>query len=810
MPPSPPQIPMTKGDLALVLSGDKWLHFVPGQRQFQMGDLVHLVHGEGSDRIVVPARISAALDATGHKLSEASLRNAGRLVKEPPTPAKASPVHDETRPRSKREAKQRANESGSVFLAAMEPAMPTNLSKNVTAAEMAGTDADEHVQQLQLHVPRISDYPSPNEPGIAPDEAAARAAIMRETKHALKHAADMLAPEMLHAHRYVNKQMTRREHPAPPDDASILLAMRYLMKHRAPGKEALLKNLHAPSRWFSLELALSHKRTATLLPYENADGIGRVQYLADYPTIETTLGTGTLASMGAIARIVTRQPVRQNHIFYEEEPGANRPRPCSVATVRARQRNRATAGAHDFSFDVPVLIDFSMDEEVFRVNEINTVTAKEHGYASADDMRRGLGIAKGENPLLHSYAVRPALPKHLPEDEDRAGKRIIERRLSAYHAWTRSGDTSILPAKRYLETLEPETAAGHVDSITPRRHKAAPELMMKHNGKGPVPADVQALRELGVDALTPTRNLTARDHQRNRASTAGKAQRAAKATKIVAGTGWAASLAPRHAKEERAPSDGVSYRHVPIAQNDDAKQDMLATAYPTLQCTPGEMLLVLSGLQTRLFSHVNPAPTPGRVYILQCSRNGLSGDEDMLRIPIIATSVSMIDASAEPDPHEWMQAGQQYHHRNGHARLHNMGFRLPSTRTLSELALSKDQLRNMLHTARDGISSLMDLDPVDRDASLNRADLFCRREHHLSGEETQQRIAGTISKALNPPKPPKEVVGWGAVAEQLRAEALADKAAREAGRRAANIKANRVAAKARAAAIAAQEDSKAR
>ncbi len=239
---------------------------------------------------------------------------------------------------------------------------------------------------------------------------------------------------------------------------------------------------------------------------EHADGVGVTgKLLAGFPSITVDLGTGMLAQMGVKQRIALRQPIPTSR---HSAQGDER----MLVTLTACQNKPVTAARPDYSFQPAVTIDL-MDErmgETFRASAITDARAHEHGYATADDMRKSLRLTQGEDPVLFSYGMRVADPVDMvTEDSNKAGTYLIARRDAAYRVWNDlPNERTVQWARNYLETLPEAQKLQAIALITPREkltddllpHAPSGAFDRNHKGNRVLPQEVAALNGLPEQA----------------------------------------------------------------------------------------------------------------------------------------------------------------------------------------------------------------------------------------------------------------------------------------------------------------------
>lgn len=294
---------------------------------------------------------------------------------------------------------------------------------------------------------------------------------------------------------------------------------------------------------------------------EHLDGVGVTgKLLAGFPSITVDLGTGMLAQMGVKQRIALRQPIPTSR---HSAQGDER----MLVTLTACQNKPVTAARPDYSFQPAITIDI-MDErmgESFRASAITDARAHEHGYATADDMRKSLRLNQGEDPVLFSYGMRVANPVDMvTEDSNKAGTRLVARRDAAYRVWNDlPNERTVQWARNYLETLPEAQKFQAIALITPRE-KLTDELLpyapggafdRNHKGKRVLPQEVAALNGLPEEArpapatTPPPPPLTQRPKGKLKGGEGWTLISAAKPPKETAG-----QTPPPQAQEKPAPT----------------------------------------------------------------------------------------------------------------------------------------------------------------------------------------------------------------------------------------------------------------
>lgn len=238
------------------------------------------------------------------------------------------------------------------------------------------------------------------------------------------------------------------------------------------------------------------------------------------PSIPTDLGTGVLSAMRINSDIDEIKPRLALRAQLPLNPSYTQGDQRMRVVLCARHGHRLPHIDSDFSFDVPVDVDMHEETPSYSMSKLTKETAREHGYANANDMRKSLGFRKGEDGTIFSYRL---LSPPIPENDLSFARERARLTRGAYEAFRgakgdniifnrrtgvirESREPSIQRARDYLKTLPRHAALIAEASITPRSHLEEAELVpfaappmhtRKSNGTQTpreVPTEVSALR----------------------------------------------------------------------------------------------------------------------------------------------------------------------------------------------------------------------------------------------------------------------------------------------------------------------------
>lgn len=501
--PPVPNSWISLGDALLVLLGKKTLHFLPIDSSAKPGDLLWLHAGCGD----IPVIVDCIAECRGdHVLGDRELDKAGRHV-----PKKYQ---------------------------AYAGIRPADVLGHGHTYNSPTYYAEKSYRIIHFHLCREQDYcPTfARTKRVSPTEA--KRAILTQWHQSYTGAVAGLTrrverlpsgdSEIRWAHKWISRKKSIPWPENQPVDLSILDALEFLKAHRSDSINAIETQLRTQA--FALRSHAQSPRIAPTLPQgihnEQASGVGMARFMIAYPQVVTTLGIGALAYMGIIKRIATLNPVASSL----HKPHQNPRRLISLQGKRRLGDYGYISAGNTEHFEVPMIIDTAQHLETREACAIDDVWAQEHGYLNAHHMRNTLGIERGENPTVYSYAIERARPEELPEDPDRMGSYEVRRINAVYDAWNANG-SSVRDARKFLENYStPEARQKALLTITPPR--ARKDRPPNGKGTGPLPSDVIAAKTLrGATAATST-------------TPAPSAKRAhAERKRLQAGDGWALGVA---------------------------------------------------------------------------------------------------------------------------------------------------------------------------------------------------------------------------------------------------------------------------
>lgn len=530
--PRYPEVSVSAEELALVLSGFKTLHYFNTNTSMQTNRTILLTCGRGEHKITVPIVVdSGKVVASFSVLNPEETKATGRYVTGEYTPFVG-----------KRDTAR--NQERAARLAA-EPKLPALYR----ALDIAGSDGNNHVtQRIRFHVKTATD--------LKPKDA-------KRVRGYLRNAYTKLAPLIKEAHNYEFPQLGKDALgnpvplPNPPEDMGMVRALRFMTKQLdTTSLSDVLSHLSLPGTISSKRNPIKG-RLPEIAGDKSLDGIGGLgRMLVAYPSVHSDLGTGVLAAMGAIKMIASPAPLqsrdektledikrkvvqlreelktlkaegkkltRINEI--EKEIPALKVQATQLAerlkhddgrlliTLRACEHRNGISGHSKYDFEYPVIIP-KQEPLSLNASEVSDQLAQECGYPTA----KALLKAKGNPEFLSFYRFEQTLPADLPEYEAKAGKRKIERLHDVHAAWKGSGDSSIKRAYEYWNALEEPERTRALLEITNRRHAKevdpnAPDPLVKLNGNGAIPADVQKLWEMEARGGSNSAASCIADHQ---------------------------------------------------------------------------------------------------------------------------------------------------------------------------------------------------------------------------------------------------------------------------------------------------------
>lgn len=472
------KITVSSGDMALILGRYKSEHYLrlPAGETLESGDIIDIdqKRADGSS-VSIPLIVTESTPVHSNRpLSALEEWRAGRVSQK--TPKQPSPTVSAQRWNAllpdlgRRMARQ--------FVTRAEPVLPTELY----ADDIAGNATSHPIHRFSFTLKR------------SPDELDSLDSLYRRFKAAYVEQ----EPRVRYAHTYrFNNHGTNHEFLSAPQDPSDLWAMRYLERHQRPvALEKILARLREPYEHLTqLSRAINASRPQ-YIPRADPDGVNKI--LAGVPSIPCSLDTGSLAMMGAITHIAVRHPL--------PEPTATRP---SLTAILYATSRKTAVSSHARDFQVPVEVDTRPDSaHLFHSSAIDSPIAKKHGFATAKDMRHGLGLAPAEECTIVSYPFSLARAEALPLNGDREGKEIIRRKHAARKVMEQKDDAH-KRASRFLSTLSSEARVAAEANITlpgdytPEMTDLLAPPEMNARGTRQLPNDVLATRHRDANGSNP-------------------------------------------------------------------------------------------------------------------------------------------------------------------------------------------------------------------------------------------------------------------------------------------------------------------
>ncbi len=417
---TPHIIPISKGEMSLILGGYKSLHFMrlPHNTPLLTGDIIHFRHNQpdGTHFDIPVTIISATPEHSNSPLNHVDEWKAGRISGK----AKQRFSPDVSKQRQTKIEPTLATRIAKQFLERFETPLP----KETYASDIAGNESAHPITRFSFARK------------LSPDEAYPLSDLYRRFKAAY----DILAPSVTYAHQY---QFTNHGHDGEfisSPAASELWAMRFLATHHTPVHlEKILQRMRAPYESLSqLSRAINESRPV-YIPAPDPDGINKI--LASLPNIPCSRDTGSLAVMGAMSRIAVRTPL--------PEPASGN---STTFVLNANGRGNSIS-AQRGDFQVPIEVTIAPEStRIIASSAIDKHIAREHGFATPKDMRIAIGLGLDESCDILSYPFIRARPESLPLDPDRAGKHHVQIDQAARAIFT-SHSSDSKRAKRYMDTL---------------------------------------------------------------------------------------------------------------------------------------------------------------------------------------------------------------------------------------------------------------------------------------------------------------------------------------------------------------------
>ncbi len=507
------EIPMSRGDLALVLGGYKTAHFV--SHELRPGELTCFICGEGEETIRIPVRIQSVEE--NHRnapLTNPELKPFGRVLGQPAKERKPTLSAQTLEKQQRKHSAAPARASAKAFLAAEEPALKT---------EYFASDFDK-TPRYAIHFQREMNPDMPR----------------REVEKWLveyRRAYAQLEKPIRSAHGYLHPVASHLE-DVPTED--FWQAIHFLRKNKKPfSVDAILSDMREPIERLSAGLRVEPS-TATFEPV--ADRLERqAKLISEYPAwhcsneLESTVGRTGLLAMGAISRLAYREP-----IAFKQEATANHEHRAILHATRSAQ----VSGVPESNYiDLPIMI--SNHAEPHHSGDLTDAIAHQHGYRSKEKMRRALELNPGEECEFYSYPARVAYPHELCHNDDRGKHQFSALMERVYDVWKTKGD-SILRAEKFLATL-PEKERQHATwRILPDRLLRETDLFM--NYPHPVdgiahPAEVR-LKLLPVLPKEAYAELKLPEKKKAPSSSKRSSWSRMKDSGILEGEGWAAYVNP--------------------------------------------------------------------------------------------------------------------------------------------------------------------------------------------------------------------------------------------------------------------------
>lgn len=469
MHPTPREITLSSGEMALVLGGYKTLHFarVPEAQDFTPGETIHFTHHmPGGSHFSIPVVVTEATpERSNSPLTYLDEWKAGRI-----SAARKKTFSPDVSPQRWNKIEHNlAARLAKQILSRFETPLPTE----IYASDIAGDASSHPITRFSFALKLMPEETYP----------------LQELRRRFKTAHDILAPRVEYAHHYQFSNHGHNGELLATPETSELWAMRYLATHHTPVHlQQVLARLRAPYEHLSqLNQAINETRPH-YIPAPDPDGVNKA--LAGLPSIPCSLDTGSLAVMGVINRIAVRNPL----------PVARGQ--SSVTASLYAVRNGSSIASQRHNFQVPVEIDTTpASTRIFSSASIDKTIAREHGFANARDMQIAIGLKHGESCDIISYPFSLARAESLPLDSDRAGKHRVQQEQAARTVINTPKTPEHNRIDRYLGSLPEQDRFFALANITPPKDRtppmsaAAEPVAMNKKGTRQLPNDVIASRK---------------------------------------------------------------------------------------------------------------------------------------------------------------------------------------------------------------------------------------------------------------------------------------------------------------------------